>query len=50
MLGLFKPAIAIVFAVAGIIFVSVLGFASIPALSIATIIIIGVILIWQMKS
>ena len=49
MVGLYKPAIAVVFTVASIIFVSVLGFASIPFVSVAAIIIIGVILLWGMK-
>jgi len=49
MIGLYKPAIAIVFSIAGVIFVSVLGLASIPFVSISAIIIMGVILVWGMK-
>ena len=48
--GLFKPAIAVVFTIAAVIFASVLGIASIPALSLSAIIIIGLILLWGMKS
>jgi len=49
MIGLFKPAVAIVFAIAGVIFVSVLGLASIPILSVVSIIIMGGFLLWGMK-
>lgn len=49
MVGLFNPAIAIVLTIASVIFVSILGLASIPAISLSAIIIIGVILLWGMK-
>jgi hypothetical protein len=49
MIGLYKPAIAIIFSIAGVIFVSILGLASIPILSIVAIIVLGGILLWGMR-
>jgi hypothetical protein len=50
MVGLFKPAVAIVFSIAGVLFISLLGLASIPYISLFSIIAMGVILLWQMRS
>ena len=49
MLGLFKPAAAIVFAIGGLIMVSLLGLASIPWLSLIAIIFAGLILLWELR-
>lgn len=50
MVGLRKPAVAVVFTLAGVIFVSVLGLASIPIISLVSILAIGVIILWEMKT
>ena len=49
MIGLVNPAVAITFAVGGVIFVSLLGIAVIPYVSLFAIITIGVYLLWNMK-
>jgi len=49
MLGLFKPAIAVVFGIAGFIMIAALGIASIPAVSLISVIIIALIVIWEFR-
>lgn len=49
MLGLFSPVLAITFSIFGIIFLWMLGLMSITTLSLCAIIIVGIILLWEMK-
>lgn len=49
MLGLFKPVLSIIFAILGVVGISLLGIASIPAVSLFAVIIIGGILVWEMR-
>jgi len=49
MVGLFKPAIAIFFAVGGVFLMSLVGIASISTVSLISIGVIGVIFLWEMR-
>jgi len=49
MLGIFKPAIAVVFGIAGFIMIAALGIASIPAVSLISVIIMALIIIWEFR-
>lgn len=49
MIGLINPAVAIVFTMAGLIFMRLLGLASITYLSLTAVIAVGIILLWGMK-
>jgi len=49
MVGLYKPVIAMVFAIAGVITIGTLGIVSIPITAIITIILLGGVIIWGMR-
>ena len=49
MVGLYKPAVAITVTIGGIIFIGILGLASIPIVSIIAIIVMGGFLLWSMR-
>jgi len=49
MVGLYKPPVAIVFTIAGVVFVKVLGLASIPITAVIAVIVIGGFLLWGMR-
>lgn len=49
MLGLFKPVLAIVFSIVGVIGISLIGFASIPIVSLVAFIFIGIVFLWEMR-
>lgn len=49
MLGMFRPAIAIVFAIGGFILIAALGIMSIPIVSIISIIIMALIIAWEFR-
>ena len=50
MLGLFKPAIAITFAVVGLVMISLLGLISIPWIALVSIILLALIILWEMRT
>jgi hypothetical protein len=50
MLGLFKPVMAVAFAVFGLIMVSLLGLISIPAIGLISIILLAIIILWGMRT
>ena len=50
MVGLFKPIIAIIFTIFSLIVISVLGIVALPWTSVIAIMMVGIILLWEMKS
>jgi len=49
MLGLFKPALAIVFSIGALFFIGLLGLVSIPAVAFFSLLFIGIFLLWEMR-